>query len=471
MGSDPRRDHRTADITGTDDLERLEETEIRLVVELLPDGRIRAPAQPARELLRDRLRHAEVLRTGPGWAVFRGLDVITAQAPSASILGREIVAAGTIGAHGVSLIDYIGFLANGYETGVFSGASGDVERSVYFFKGDVVWASSTAPEDRLGEFLLRRGKITREQLQLAIADGSKKIGRACVERGFIAAHELWAMVQGQLTEIFDKLLATKSGLWTFSRVSIEALAESQINISTQGLLVDALRRLDEMQVYRKQIRSSDVLVQDLRRGEERGRPIAGVPKEVLEEATQLMWQIPGTATIHELMRILGKGEFEVTRVVHHLVKAKVLGIVETGESGPIPRRGVMVSKTQAREVIGIYSMAIREVFDEVRRLGRADELRRAVAEFLKYDSGPHGELLHSVSILPEGGLDEDSLLAIIQQGKTAQDLSDALSELLFFILFQVTDFLGRRRGDDLARRVKLIHGMLAGEGLPRDPEE
>src|SRR5262245_12316396 len=36
----------------------------RLIVELMADGRLRAPVQATRELLRDRLRKAEVLRTG-----------------------------------------------------------------------------------------------------------------------------------------------------------------------------------------------------------------------------------------------------------------------------------------------------------------------------------------------------------------------------------------------------------------------
>ena len=63
---------------------------------------------------------------------------------------------------------------------------------------------------------------------------------------------------------------------------------------------------------------------------------------------------------------------------------------------------------------------------------------------------------------PDGSLEEDSVLRGVVQGAVpAEALRDALSELLFFVLYQATELLGRRRGDDLARRVKMIHNMLA----------
>jgi hypothetical protein len=444
----------------------LGEDDTRLLVELMPDGRLRAPVQAARELLRDRLRKAEVLRTGPRWAVLRTLDAPARASSLPRAVEREVIAAGTLGEGGLSLIDFIGFLANGMHTGVITVASGDVERSAYFHKGDVVWASSTSPTDRLGEFLLQRGKITREQLQIAIRDGDRRIGRACVERGFLAAHDLYAIVQQQLTEIFDRMLATEQGIWFFSRMSANALGESQIHLSTQGLLVDALRRLDEMQIYRQRIRNADVLVQRVAHtGREPDNLLGEVDDNMRAAAIQLYRQLPGTATISELMRILGRNEFDVTRTVYHLLRKGLVEIVAQQETGPIPRRHAAISRTEAREVIGIYSMAIREMFDEVSRVGKAESLRSAANAFLRDESTQYAHLLRAATLGHDGALDEAAMLVALQGvALSSQELSDALSELLFFVLFQATEYLGRRRGDDLARRVKLILGMLAQAG-------
>jgi hypothetical protein len=445
----------------SDDLERLTD-DARLMVELTADGRLRAPAQATREILRERLKQAEVLPTGPGWAVFRTLGPIPP--PHGKPREKEIVAAGTISETGLSLIDVISFLAQSAATGAITVATPeDVERSVFFYNGDVVWAASTAPEDRLGEFLLRRGKITREQLQVAIADGARKIGRACVERGYIAAHELWSMVQAQLTEVFNKMLASESGTWFFARLSTEILSESQIHLSTQGLLVDALRRLDEMRMYRQKIRSADAVVHRIRglAPEAEAELISKLDKGIRKSASALLTHLVKPLSIHELMRLLGTGEFEATRLVHHLLREKIVEIAQITGTGPIPRRATL-SQAEAHEVINVYSMALKEMYAEMKRAGQIHALSDSVLSFLRDPDNSVSTILQHVALYPDGTIDEASLLAAAtSDGIGVQEISDALSELMFFVLFQATEYLGQRKGDDLARRVKMIHGMLS----------
>ncbi len=437
--------------SSTDDLERLSEAKERLEVGLQQDGRLRAPASEARRLLRDRLERAELLPTGPGWTVLRSLDGTTGEAPA----DREVVCCGTMLQSGVSLIDFIGFLATGYQTGVLTVSNQDTERSVYLHQGDVVWASSNSPQDRLGEFLLRRGKITREQLQTAMRRGDTRIGRACVECGFIAAHDLWTIVQAQLTEIFDQLLRAEEGIWTFARTSSEALAESKIHLSTQGLLVDALRRLDEMKVFRERIRSAEELVQ---RGAAGAEAVTGAREVSADDANALLRHLSRPTSIAELMRRLGRSEFDVTRLVHHLSKLGVVEIVASHGTGPVPRRQP-VGLERAAEVLEVYDMALKEMADE---LGpRSEGVARSARVFIADPHQRHAEILRGVRLNADGRLDQAAILAWAEQTAVpVAALNDALSELLFFVLFQATDLLGHRKGDDLARRVKIILALL-----------
>lgn len=447
----------------TENLEALSEPEGRLEVELLPDGRMRAPQAATRRILRDRLRHAEVLPTGPGWSVLRSLG---ASATEADTEPRKVVAAGSISQDGVSIIDFIGFLANGYETGVLSVAQGQFERSVYFYRGDVVWAASTVPDDRFGQFLLQRGKITPQQLNTVTNQtGNTRIGRLCVERGYLSAHELWSLVQAQLREIFGRMLVMEGGMWSFARVSTSVLAESQIHFSTQGLLVDTLRRLDELKVYRQRLPDADVLVE--RVGDEATADLVQrLDADQRADAERLLSHVTTPVTIRELMRVLHTGEFEATRAAYHLVRSNLVRVVASpSASGP-----AAVSTEVAREIIGTYSMAIREMFDELARVGKIGPLRSACRSFLQDEAGTgaYARLLQTVTLEPDGTLQEAPLLKAVETfhlGERA--LSDALSELLFFVLFRSTELLGRRRGDDLARRVKMIHNMLVPASGPR----
>lgn len=440
---------------------KLESRSQPLTVELMADGRLRAPRQRTRELLRVRLQRAELLPTSPEWALFRNLERGLGQIQDHSG-GREVVLAGTLGPSGVSLIDTIGFLASGLQTGVLSVIEGEVERSVYFSSGDVIWASSTAPEDGIGEFLVRRGRLTGTQLAAMARESPERIGRASVERGFISSHDLWAMVQAQLMEIFDHIIQAERGLWTFSRLDADALANSQVQFSTQGLLMDALRKLDEMRVFREVVRSPSSLVAwtpEILNDEHPERLFLRVDASVKDDLIPIVPHLSGTLSIQDLIRLSGKGEFFVSRVIYHLHRARLVTVRESTPS-LAPVAPAQLSKNEARDLIQVYSMAIAEIMNELDAPG-IEALSASAQAFLTDPNTPFAHVLTHVGLGRNGHIDADPLLiALAQTSVSLLELSEALSELLFFLLFEATEALGPRRRDDLARRVRMIHGML-----------
>lgn len=448
---------------GTEALESLAQRRDPLVVELSGDGRMRAPRPETRALLRDRLRKAEVLPTSPGWGVVRSLVPPGEPDPPSD---RTVVAAGMLGPQGIAIVDFIGFVANGYETGVLTAAHGELERSVYFLNGDVVWASTTAPQERLGEFLSRRGKITKQQLNQVLSRSlSCRIGEALVRLGFLASYELWAMLKAQLQEIFGSLVSTEQGMWSFSRVSPDALSSSQLQIPTQGLLVDALRRMDELKVYRQRVRSAQVLMQRMEGVTATPEQLERLKKDGVSDAQAVLDHLTNPASVTDLMRKLGASEFDITRCFYHLLRASLVELVPGTRNLPSKNPFDLQTSTEVAEN---YAMSVAEVFTTIDRARKSAELRERLERFLSDESGTgiHARLLGYVE------LTEDNELKIAPVLKGAEEISmnprqisDALSELLFFLLFQAVELLGARVGDDLARRVKMISNM-----LPLDPE-
>ena len=87
-------------------------------------------------------------------------------------------------------------------TAVFE-RDGDVKK-VYFKEGEVIFASSNRDEDRLGEYLLRAGTITKAQYDAAseiIKRANKKLGAILVELGFLSPHDLVSGVKLQVRDI------------------------------------------------------------------------------------------------------------------------------------------------------------------------------------------------------------------------------------------------------------------------------
>jgi len=78
-------------------------------------------------------------------------------------------------------------------TGILTLVSGGARKALYVKGGQVVFASSNLPNDRLGEILLREGKITIEEYETSIKAISKgkRQGRVLVEMGALTPKDLW----------------------------------------------------------------------------------------------------------------------------------------------------------------------------------------------------------------------------------------------------------------------------------------
>lgn len=80
----------------------------------------------------------------------------------------------------------------------------NVTKTLYLEKGNVVFARSSLKDERLGEFLIREGLITKEDMQKAanvLVKTGNRIGRILVEMQIINARQLFKSVRKQIAEI------------------------------------------------------------------------------------------------------------------------------------------------------------------------------------------------------------------------------------------------------------------------------
>ena len=91
---------------------------------------------------------------------------------------------------------------------------GNVEKSLYFEQGLPVYATSSLPQDRMGDLLYREGKITRAQLdetrRLAEESG-RRVGQLLVDLKFLKASELFPTVRRHVEDILYSLFAWSQG--------------------------------------------------------------------------------------------------------------------------------------------------------------------------------------------------------------------------------------------------------------------
>ncbi len=130
-------------------------------------------------------------------------------------------------------------------TGSLILSRGGIGKSVTLEHGRLVFASSTDPDERLGELLLRRGRITlRDYVEAGKAVGpGKRLGAVLVERGVIAPKDLVRTIVDHTQEIIYGAFQWIEGRYRLQEG--QRSAESiTLNISTPDLIVEGIRRID-----------------------------------------------------------------------------------------------------------------------------------------------------------------------------------------------------------------------------------
>jgi hypothetical protein len=100
-------------------------------------------------------------------------------------------------------------------------------KSIHLKEGNIVYASSNLPGDRLGEILLQQGKISPEQFHHSVQllkETGKQQGAILVEAGYITAKELFEGLKWQVKEIIYSLFIWEEGQYHFVQEDKQAIS-------------------------------------------------------------------------------------------------------------------------------------------------------------------------------------------------------------------------------------------------------
>lgn len=130
-------------------------------------------------------------------------------------------------------------------TGLLTLTQMGVGRSVLVQEGRLVFASSSSPDDRLGELLLRRGQISlRQYVNAGKAVGpGKRLGAVLVEQGVLTPKGLVRTVVEHTQEIIYGAFQWTEGHYRFQPGTSPPEAIT-LKISTPALILEGIRRIE-----------------------------------------------------------------------------------------------------------------------------------------------------------------------------------------------------------------------------------
>src|ERR671920_1791299 len=162
-----------------------------------------------------------------------------------------------------SLPDVIQLLFLGRRTGCLALADQHNFGTIYLDEGQIVYASIVNRRDRLGDILIRKGRITADQLQKAIEaqddDRQHKLGEILVGLGILTRDELEDYMRLQIEEAVYYLFTWTSGTFNFEVGVRPEREDFLVRINPEFLLLEGARRVDEWSLIEKKVPSFDLL--------------------------------------------------------------------------------------------------------------------------------------------------------------------------------------------------------------------
>jgi two-component system OmpR family response regulator len=209
------------------------------------------------------------------------------------------------------------------ETGELGLMKGQVRKIIYFEGGMPVFALSNLVADRLGQFLVRAGKIDEETLKQAAdeaASTKQRTGDVLILMGALTEEERLYYVGQQIKSILYSVFAWEEGSYTLSFQARARKEAIKLDIHPANLIMRGIKKLYKPERLKRLLPDS-------------ARPIPSPePSFNLSDVELQAWEahlLPkcdGSKTVADLVRAAGKQETEVLGTLGGLTALRVLDL-------------------------------------------------------------------------------------------------------------------------------------------------
>src|SRR6478736_6804355 len=269
-----------------------------------------------------------------------------------------------------SLPDVLQLLALGRKTGCLAVADKQNFGYIYFDEGRINYASIVNRRDRLGDILVKNGKISEKQLTEAIAMQEEfreqKLGEILVNIGAISRPGLEEYMRVQIEEAVYFLFTWTSGTFNFEAGVKPERQDFLVRINPESLLLEGARRVDEWSLIEKKIPSFD-LIFDVDR-----KKVAESEVELTREQELVLALIDGRRDVAAVIEESSLGEFDVGKSIYGLITAGYLHKI--GRSKPA-EPAVSDSRVDEHRKLGVAFYKTGMLDEAMREFRRVAELR------------------------------------------------------------------------------------------------
>ncbi len=328
------------------------------------------------------------------------------------------------------------------ETGVLTFRKGDITKSVHLHMGRVVYARSSDPDERLGEDLLLRGKISvRQYLEASRLVGpGRRLGTILVELEALEPEDLIGAIEHHVKQILLDVFTWTHGEYELVMTEPSGDDVIALNFSTESLILEGIRRTRAWsRVWRGvggDLESIPVPT---------GNTESLLRVELTEDEQEVLAHVNGRATIEQICQVSYLSNLETCRVLWALT---LLGVVRRGKPGDsVAHEEGRVQREQELDLESIverFNQMLGRIYSFLQGRG-AEGADALMDEALAQIAGQYELLFYGVDLKQYGRADYDQMLANVADLPAAERrrlMLAGLNELVTSIQLSVRQRLG-----------------------------
>jgi serine/threonine protein kinase len=214
-------------------------------------------------------------------------------------------------------------LALSRKEGILHVQKGGVSKRIYLRKGAIIFAGSDEEQDRLGEVLVREGKLKSAELLLALRtmrETGQRLGKTIVEMGFASSEEVAALALERTKSIIRSVFAWSSGTFFFEERATAVGDDMAVELSTAEMILEAARSIEDVDLIREGLGDLKAVLR------QPSNPLLPHDGSVSSSLEWLLYQANGVSTIEEIVAASPLDEDKTLRAIFALVLAGLFEI-------------------------------------------------------------------------------------------------------------------------------------------------
>ena len=267
-----------------------------------------------------------------------------------------------------SITEIIQLIGQQLKTGVLKIRRGKNRVEIYFVDGMIVhvYSNYRGKKDLIGEILVKAQLITQEQLDRVLKiqkDTLKYLGEILVELQLLKKEDVLKVISTQIYETIYDLFWWEDGDFNFDLKLVESYKKIPFALSTESVLLNILRMVDEWSEIEKKIFSPYLVFKKVLEPKEKSgetySPQLYLKEKLTSEQELIYNMVDGTRTVQEMIDRSLLGKFNTSDILVNLIGMGLIEVVGIQTPSLIKK----VSKINFREPLAyVYYVAFVVIF-------------------------------------------------------------------------------------------------------------